>query len=131
MLYVTGVFALNISCELETCGDWHQSALQWANIPLLESKESIFGDYGIEFNKNVPEHTETFAVANHIRALLDLLQDGKFSTAQGMNSDYICNVKYTDEIFQKVSLLQNNVNWNEIDNFMKKEYLSQWNDFKN
>jgi Uncharacterized conserved protein len=129
MLYVSGVHALNISCILETCGDWHQSAIQWKNIPLIESEESIYGDYGIELNKKVPEHTETFAIANHIRALLDLLQDGKFSVAQGMKNDFICNDKYTDEIFQKVSLLKKNKNWNEIDNFMKKEYLSRWSDF--
>lgn len=130
MLYISGIHALNLSCELETCGDWHQSAIQWVNIPLLESEGSIFGDYGIELNKKVPEHIETFAVANHIRALLDLLVAGKFSIAQGMKNDYICNDKYTEEIFEKVLLLKNNKNWNEIDNFMEKEYLSQWYNYK-
>lgn len=130
MLYISGIHALNLSCELETCGDWHQSAIQWNNIPLQESEGSIFGDYGIELNRKVPEQIEIFAVANHIRALLDLLVAGKFSIAQGMKNDYICRDKYTEEIFEKVLLLKNNENWNEIDNFMKKEYLSQWSNYK-
>lgn len=130
MLYVSGVHALNLDCELETCGDWHQSAIQWNKLFLLDSEKSIFGDYGIEFNKKVPEHTEAFSVANHIRALLDLLQQGRFSIAEGMNKDYICNDKYTEEIFKKVYLLKDDANWNKIDNFMKKEYLLRWIDFK-
>ena len=73
MQYITGQHALNIPCPLLTCGDWHQSAIQW-NYPLFRnSNDSVFGDYGIEKNVAIPEHTEKYNVANHIRALLDLL----------------------------------------------------------
>ncbi len=130
MLYLSGIHALNLNCELETCGDWHQSAIQWERLSLLDSENSIFGDYGIELNKEVPEHTERFNAANHIRALLDLLQQGKFSIAGGMNEDFICNDKYTEEIFEKVTLLKNEENWSAIDRFMGKEYLSKWIEFK-
>jgi len=58
MKYITGIHALNLSCELETCGDWHQSAIQWVHPTILESIGSIFGDYGIEHNKPIPEHKE-------------------------------------------------------------------------
>ena len=47
MQYITGQHALNIPCPLLTCGDWHQSAIQW-NYPLFRnSNDSVFGDYGI------------------------------------------------------------------------------------
>jgi len=130
MLYLSGVHALNLPCVLETCGDWHQSALQWGRLELLDSRNSTFGDYGIETDKPIPEHTELFNTANHIRALLDLIEQGNFAVAQGMRDDFICNAIYTDEIFNKVSLLRDKDNWNEIDRFMGKEYLMQWLAFK-
>lgn len=126
MYYLSGIHALNLPCKLNTCGDWHLSSLQWSNLPLLNSENSLFGDYGIEKNKIIPEHTNHFNVANHIRALLDLLEQGKFAIAQGMNKDFICNDEYTEEIFSKVVLLKTNSNWNEIDIFMGKEYFAKW-----
>ena len=29
MKYISGINALNLPCSLDTCGDWHTSALQW------------------------------------------------------------------------------------------------------
>jgi len=72
--YITGIHALNINCDLETCGDWHASAIQWKNPNTRYSNESIFKDYGIEYNKNIPENDDLHNVANHIRAILDLLE---------------------------------------------------------
>lgn len=130
MKYITGQHALNIPCSLLTCGDWHQAALQW-NVPFIkDSNDSIFKDYGIETNVSIPEHNEKYNVANHIRALLDLLELDKLSLAQGMNKDYICNDSYNDEIFEHVLLLSNFPNWPEIDKFMGKEYYSQWLEYK-
>jgi len=130
MLYITGIHALNLPCSLLTCGDWHCSSLQWKRPNLRESRNSVFGDYGIELNVKIPEHDGLYAAANHIRALLDLLELGKFSVAQGMNDDFICNADYDDEIFDKVLLLRELPGWHEIDRFMGKEYLSKWLDFK-
>ena len=130
MQYITGIHALNLPCSLMTCGDWHCSSIQWRRPNLRESKQSIFGDYGIELNVTIPEHEGTYAVANHIRALLDLLELGKFSVAQGMNNDFICNDDYNDEIFSKVSLMTDSPKWNEIDRFMGKEYTLKWLDYK-
>lgn len=126
MLYVTEIHALNLPCSLETCGDWHASAIQWTNPHIRESHESLFGDYGIEQNKNIPEHEGYFNTANHIRALLDLLEAGLFSIAQGMNKDFICNSKYDNEIFEKVYYMRSLANWNEINAFMHKEYMMKW-----
>ena len=126
MLYVTGQHALNIPCSLETCGDWHASALQWYNLTLADSEKMFFLDYGIEKHTTIPNHRGKIFVANHIRALLDLLEYGNFAIAQGMNKDYICNSFYTFEIFEKVFEMRVLKNWKDIDAFMEKEYLMQW-----
>ena len=106
MKYITGIHALNLPCNLLTCGDWHCSALRWKNITVRDTENSFFKEYGIEHGKRIPEHDGTYAVANHIRALLDLLEMGKFSVAQGMNNDFICNDDYNEEIFEKVTRLK-------------------------
>lgn len=130
MKYISGIHALNLTCNLDTCGDWHQSAIQWENLNLKESKGSIWGDYGIETNKKIPEHTECYNAANHIRALLDLIADSNFSVAQGMRKDYICTDKYNNELFEKIYQLRDMPNWIEIDKFMGREYCGKWLDFK-
>lgn len=126
MRYVSGVHALNLPCDLNTCGDWHTSALRWEKLTLEESDRLPFGDYGIEANRQIPEHKEKFAVANHIRALLDLIYNGRFDIASGMKNNYICNDGYTKEIFDQVYKLRTNSNWEEIYDFLHKEYGRQW-----
>jgi hypothetical protein len=133
--YLTGIHALNLNYDaLETCGDWHQSGLRWdkATIQkrLRKSGNSVFGDYGIEPDVKIPEHEERFFVANHIRALLDLLELGVFSEAQGMKEDFICNDKYTPEIFEKVIMLRQSPLWFKIDQFMSREYRLEWINYK-
>lgn len=130
MLYITGIHALNISCSLETCGDWHTSALNWNSIILVDSSKMFFKDYGIELHQNIPENTGEFFVANHIRALLDLLELEKYNVAQGMNNDYICTSIYDKEIFDLVYKMNILVNWEKIDSFMEKEYLMKWINYK-
>lgn len=126
MLYITGIHALNLPCGLETCGDWHVGAIQWERPRTKESTGSLFGDYGIEHNKSIPEHEERFSVANHIRAILDLLEDGLFSVAQGMNDDFICNPAYDGEVFDKVYEMRALSRWQAISDFMGKEYRMKW-----
>ncbi|MDR1590189.1 MAG: hypothetical protein LBS51_08380 [Oscillospiraceae bacterium] len=130
MQYITGVHALNLPCELETCGDWHCSALRWRDISFRDTEQGVYGLYGIEYGKRIPEHTETYAVANHIRALLDLLEIGNFAAAQGMNDDFICNDNYTAEVFDKVSHMRGLSHWAAIDRFMGKEYRMKWLRYK-
>lgn len=130
MKYVSLIHALNLPCKLETCGDWHCSAIQWESPHILESDNSLWGDYGIETNRKIPEHDGTYNVANHIRALLDLLYVGNLSVAQGMNEDFICNKKYNQEIFDKVIMMSFLPHWDKIDRFMAKEYGKQWINYK-
>lgn len=126
MLYVTEIHALNLPCSLETCGDWHTSAIQWEHPHMRESEGSLFGMYGIETGRFIPEHSNQYNVANHIRAILDLLEEGNFSVAQGMNKDFICNNNYDREIFNKVYSMRNLKNWEKINKFMEKEYMMKW-----
>ena len=117
-------------CKLDTYGDWHTSAIDWKKLRFWESNNSIFGDYGIEKNRTVPENNGKFNIANHIRALLDLISIGYFPTAQGMRDNFICNDKYTPEIFKKVVMFRRQKNWADIDKFMGKEYMMQWINYK-
>jgi len=130
MQYITGIHALNLPCSLLTGGDWHRSALRWKNVTMRDTEHSFFKDYGVEHGKRIPEHEGTYASANHIRALLDLLEMGKFSVAQGMNRDYIGNDDDNEEIFNKVASMKILSHWQEIDQFMGREYYSKWLDYK-
>lgn len=130
MQYVTGVQALNIPCSLRTSGDWHQSALTWTRLNLADSQKSIYKNYGIEGPKIVPEHKEKVYVANHLRALLDMLYAKDFSNAKGMRKDYICNDNYNEELFRQIIKMKPLSYWPQIDKFMEKEYLMKWLNFK-
>ena len=131
MIYLTGIQALNLPCKLDTCGDWHCSGLRWDVLNLRDTKDTLFGDYEIELNKTIPEHTEQYNVANHIRALLDLIEGGNFSAAQGMKNDFICNDAYNEEIFSMVYKLCSKENWDKIYDFMHKEYKRSWRSWMN
>ncbi len=126
MKYITGIHALNLPCSLNTCGDWHQSAIQWQNPQMRESNTSFFKEYGLEKGHKIPQHKEDFVVANTIRALLDLLYESNFPTAQGMRDDFICNDDYNSEVFSKVYEMRYRPNWEKIDAFMRKEYKLDW-----
>lgn len=131
--YLTGIHALNLTCKLDTCGDWHSKSINWNHPDIRESNGSVLKDYGIEEDRKVKylDCSKKYNVANHIRALLGMLLIGNYGYAQGMKEDYICNEKYTDEIFNQVLKLKNENNWHEINNFMKKEYKTKWIDYLN
>lgn len=126
MRYITGIHALNIPCRLDTCGDWHWGALQWKNIQYGETETSIFGDTGIEEGKEIPNNAGRYAVADHVRACLDLIERGDFANAQGMRDAYISNNKYTEMIFHNVYKLKDRADWKRISDFMGREYRMQW-----
>ncbi|MEW6879013.1 hypothetical protein QEV67_00615 [Trueperella pyogenes] len=126
MEYVTDIHALNLPSETDTTGDWHASALQWKRLRMAESDDSIFGDWGItrDSSARIPEHEgQRFNVANHVRALLDMIERGRLSVARGI---YIGNDAHNDEIFPRVWLLHQSDNWPRIDHFMKKKYGRAW-----
>lgn len=126
MLYVTGMHALNLPCRLQTCGDWHASAIQWEKPAVRESRGSVWGDYGIEKDRRIPGHAGSVPVADHIRALLDLIAEGRFDLAQGMKKDFICNDSYNKEIFGQVCRLEGSPGWDGVSRFMHREYGKEW-----
>lgn len=133
MQYITGIYAMNLQCSLDTCGDWHKSALNWDNIKFGDTEESIFGEYGLETHTDVPEHAGEFLVANHVRAGLDMIDSLDFAHAQGLREEFICDEKYTKEILEGVAKI-----WDysdeekrlKIDSFMLREYRLDWFNFK-
>ncbi|MDR2199906.1 MAG: hypothetical protein LBR53_10725 [Deltaproteobacteria bacterium] len=132
MKYLTGRQALNLPCLLSTNGDWHHCNMIWKfnSLKIQESNDSVFKDYGIELDRKIPENSGLFAVANHIRVILDYLEKGQFDGIRGFRNDYICNDEYMIEIFKKVTLLQTKSFWNKIDEIMGLEYFSKWLKFK-
>lgn len=132
MKYITGIHALNIPNSLDTCGDWHASALQWKNIQTLESTGSVWESWGIESSKTIPEHgTELFYVADDLRAILDIMgvyKDIKY--LRGFRNDFLCTDKYNKEFFEKVIMLRTADNWEDIDKLMSTEFMWEWVNFK-
>lgn len=129
MWYISGIHALNIEDSLETCGDWHTSALQWERIDLLDSDKTIFKDWGIETDKSIPEHEELYNVANTLRAILDLMVKGSTGYLKGFRDDFICTDIYNQEFFEKVVVLRDLPHWNDINNLMKREFMFEWDNF--
>jgi hypothetical protein len=128
MKYLSGTYALNLDCRLQTTGDWHFSSMDWRAAPLWDTSDSVYGDFGIEV-RDVPGRG-SLPVADHIRALLDLLERGYYSSAQGMREDFICNEDYTPLVFDKVWELRRLPNWPHIDRLMGREYGCGWLDYK-
>lgn len=130
MQYVSGIHALNLPCMLHTCGDWHSSSLKWDDITMYDTEQMFFKEYGIEMDKYIPNHKGKYAVANHIRALLDMLEKGYFTIAQGMRHDYICTNEYDEEIFRLVLSMNVLPHWEKIDQLMEHEYKMKWINYK-
>ena len=132
MRYITGMHALNLPCSLDTCGDWHTSSLNWGNICFGETEGSLFGDYGVEECSHVPENEGTYLVADTLRALLDLLAEGRYDLAKGARKDFICNPKYDEEFMGRVAYMMTSgrAAYNEVDLFMENEFQSDWLKFK-
>lgn len=128
MQYITGVFALNLPSPDGTPGDWHFSALDWQHIQPCDSSDSVFGDWGLHV-ADVPDQGKML-VASHVRACLDLIEQGNFGTVQGMREDFLCDDTITPLVFSKVKLLRESPHWQKIDAFMGREYRCQWLDFK-
>ena len=130
MKYISGIPALNVLCSLDTPGDWHAPSVDWKTLDLYESEEMFFKNYGIEKNKTIPQNTQKYNVANHIRAILDMFQLDNFVYLKGMRNNFIETDKYDDEIFQKVYSMKVLPNWGKIDAFMEKEYMLKWISYK-
>lgn len=130
MKYVTGTWALNLQCPDGTWGDWHFCCLDWEHPLELESAETSFGEWGIYESGDVPGR-ERCHVATHARACLDLIELGKFSSAQGMKEQFLGDdYRGTAELFGLVARLREKPGWEDVDAFMRREYSCEWLDFE-
>ena len=159
MKYVTGVYALNLQCSLDTGGDWHQPCLDWRDsIRFKDSGNSVLGDFGIEEITFMPGYTlkdafceyntnRSLAIqkygksledliqaksssdavyrADHIRACLDLLIDGRYRDVTGMRNSFLDD-KYMQRVFEALVKMKCLDNWDEIYNFIIREYGMRW-----
>lgn len=132
MLYITGLFALNLECSLGTTGDWHMSGMDWSKLTLADSNNSIFGTYGIERSSTrlVPEHeSKPHNIANHVRACLDLIEQENYCAAEGMYRDFLDeDDRYNANVFAHVlKLIKVYPNrFDKINRFMGREYGTKW-----
>ena len=130
MKYISGIFALNIPCPLGTTGDWHRSSLTWNKLRLHESDDSVMKEKGIEKDVYVRELGGRYNVANHIRAIADLLDDGDYVTAEGMRNDYLDDDRRFDStLFEYVYALKetkSDRDWWRISLRVEQEYMLKW-----
>lgn len=131
MMYITGIPAFGVMCELDTPGRWNVTKKEFLDeemFKLKNSDESPFKNYGIEENKMVPYHEFcTYNVANHVRAYLDLLYECKFDLLEDTFIECINNSKCREDIFMCVyGKLRNLAPFKEINEFMCKEFGNAW-----
>lgn len=128
MRYVTGMHALNLGNRSFTPGDWHFSAMDWSRPMLLDTDTSPFGMY------DIAEHEApgmgTVPVAGHVRACLDLIEQGLYGSAQGMRDNFLDNPLTDKPVMDHILLLRGRKDWPGIDRFMGREYLGAWLDYK-
>ncbi|MDR1016678.1 MAG: hypothetical protein LBL67_04360 [Coriobacteriales bacterium] len=127
MKYLTGTFAFNLPDTLDTFQDWHYPALHWDKPNVFDTTESPLGKWGINYGIDNPCG---LPVANHVRAAIDLLQEGYYSSFQGTREYFIGNERYTPLFFDKLTSLRQSPNWDKIDRAVGKEYGCTWLDFK-
>lgn len=95
-----------------------------------ESNESVFLDYGIETQRPIPQNDGLFSIANHLRAILDYLENNTLLGMKDLRNSFICVEKYDYEFFDKVLLLNNLPHWPEIDHLMCFEFYRKWLNYR-
>lgn len=128
MRYVTGMHALNLGDRSFTPGDWHFSAMDWAHPMWLDTDTSPFGMFDIAMHE-VPG-LGMAPLAGHVRACLDLVEQGLFGSAQGMREHFLDNPLTDGPVMSHVMLLYGRPDWPDIDRFMGREYRCDWLDYR-
>lgn len=112
MQYITGLHALQCPCSLGTPGDTHHTSVDWTYPTLADTSTAFYKDYGVEADKEVARLSGNRNVANHIRAALDLLAQGKVNDLSGLKREILANDQLTLELFNKVIELHTENVWN-------------------
>ena len=128
MQYITGFHALNCHSSLRT-PDTLPVAVDWTYPEIANTETAFFKDYSIETNKEIAQLPGSHNVANPIRAVLDLLIQGKEKELTGLKHKILANDLLTEELFNKVIELQAQSLWNDVCWFIGCEYGIEWLDF--
>ena len=130
MKYITGMFALNIPCSLGTTGDWHRTSLPWERVEIRESDDSVLKEEGIEKDVFVEELGRNCNVANHIRACVDMLDEGRYSLASGMRYDFFDDdMSFNPVLFDyvyRLKAVKTPREWKAICQVLEKDYMLRW-----
>ena len=135
--YLSMMFAFNVAPKslTKTTGDWHQFSYfsDLNGLKFVAIGDNPLGAWGIDNEVKIPTYgdnkTRSYKVANHIRALLDLIYFGHFSKAREALVDFIGTDEYDRTIFRKVSLLKAS-SWEEIDDLMDDHFTTKWRKYK-
>lgn len=131
MKYITGIIAMGTECSLNTPGLWNipkEMYLDDEVFKTVESDDSPFKDWGIETNKLV-KYREfcLYNVANHVRAYVDMLYDGKFEELKDLFFEAINDSKSRKDIFMLVyGKLRHLAQFKKINEFMEEEFGNAW-----
>ncbi len=130
MIYITGMHALTTECRLGTSGSSKIYSVSWDDIDIRESDDSLLGDEGIERDVYIPPIEEVFNKADHIRAIADLLDSGRYALAATMREDYLDgDLSFCRTLFNMVWRLRavkSDFEWSGISKVMEKEYMLHW-----
>ncbi|WEV72927.1 hypothetical protein [Bifidobacterium sp. ESL0790] len=95
----------------------------------LDTATSPFGSWDVHEGE-VPGMGR-MPLAGHVRACLDLVEQGMYGAAQGTRDQFLDNPATTDAFMRQVwKLRRRRGQWPAIDWFMGHEYYGQWLDFK-
>ena len=128
MQYITGFHALNCHSSLRA-PDTLPVAVDWTYPEIADTETAFFKDFSIETNKEIPYLTGTHNVANPIRAVLDLVIQGKEKELTGLKHKILANDLLTEELFNKVIELQAQSLWNDVSWSIGCEYGTEWLEF--
>jgi hypothetical protein len=127
--YITGIYALNVAADDGTSADWHD-VYHWrdgidkprtvavAGITVRDSNY-IFGNYGVSESKHRLERigidtggVKEVYIANHIRAVLDMLFDSlcecnEIYNLTGAVGDWFDKESDRNELISKCNMLTN------------------------
>lgn len=131
MRYITGIIAMGTECSLNTPGLWNipkETYLDEEIFKNVESDDSPFKDWGIEKNKIIKyREFSLYNVANHVRAYVDMLYDGKFDELKDVFFEAINDSKSRLDIFMLVyGKLRHLAQFKKINKFMEEEFGNAW-----
>lgn len=127
MLYVSGLHALSV---LDVINVARYPSIDWDTLDIRNSSDSVFGNYGIDSHKVEIENKGKFHIANKVRVLLDYIESRvDLSNLIDAKKDLGLTEDNILELFDKVFLLRFKYNWFSIEDYMKKEFMWEWNKY--